>query len=421
VQETQQREVSATALGKVKGMRIATALRSLVLAASVAIIPAASNAGVFVSIGIGAPPVLPVYAQPICPAAGYIWTPGYWAYDDDAGYYWVPGAWVLAPYTGALWTPGYWGWGDGGYFWHAGYWGPHVGFYGGVNYGFGYFGRGYEGGRWDHDRFEYNRSVTNVNIVNVHNVYNERVVNNYNTSRVSFNGGHGGVQMRPTSQEQNWGREHHTAPLPAQSQNEMRASQNRAQFVNVNHGRPQNLARTEPVSYNRNIPMNNRAVNNGVTNNHVGNNAATGNINRPVDNVRSMPNSQNVNRAPVNNQTRPQPQTTQSYRQEPGMQANQHVQPQQIRQEPQQMHQQPQQMRQEPQQMHQQPQQMRQEPQQMRQEPQQMRQEPQQMHQQPQQMRQQAPQQMRQQPQQQMRSAPQQSHGNDGGHGHSDR
>jgi hypothetical protein len=28
---------------------------------------------------------------------------------------------------------------------------------------------------------------------------------------------------------------------------------------------------------------------------------------------------------------------------------------------------------------------------------------------------------MRQQPQQQMRSAPQQSHGNDGGHGHSDR
>ena len=130
-------------------MRIATAIRSLVLAAAVSIIPAASYAGVFVSIGIGAPPVLPVYAQPSCPAPGYIWTPGYWAYDDEAGYYWVPGAWVLAPYSGALWTPGYWGWGDGGYFWHAGYWGPHVGFYGGVNYGFGYFGRGFEGGYWD--------------------------------------------------------------------------------------------------------------------------------------------------------------------------------------------------------------------------------------------------------------------------------
>jgi WXXGXW repeat (2 copies) len=278
-------------------MRIATAVRSLVLAAAVSIIPAVSNAGVFVSIGIGAPPVLPVYAQPICPAAGYIWTPGYWAYDEDAGYYWVPGAWVLAPYTGALWTPGYWGWGDGGYFWHTGSWGRHIGFYGGVNYGFGYFGRGYEGGRWDHDRFNYNRSVTNVNIVNVHNVYNERVVNNYNTTRVSFNGGRGGVPMRPNAQEQSWGREQHTAPLPAQHQNEMRASQNRAQFANVNHGRPENLARTEPASFNRNMPVNNRpAVNNArpVANNQ--------NFSRPaVNNARPMPNNQNFNRPAVNN------------------------------------------------------------------------------------------------------------------------
>ena len=154
-------------------MRIATAIRSLVLAAAVSAIPAASFAGVFVSIGIGAPPVLPVYVQPVCPAAGYIWTPGYWAYDDEAGYYWVPGAWVLAPYTGALWTPGYWGWGNGGYLWHAGYWGRHVGFYGGVNYGFGYFGRGYEGGYWDHDRFRYNRCRHQRGHRRLHNVYNE--------------------------------------------------------------------------------------------------------------------------------------------------------------------------------------------------------------------------------------------------------
>jgi hypothetical protein len=111
-----------------------------------------------------------------------------------------------------------------------------------------------------------------------------------------------------------------------------------------------------------------------------------------------MPSNQNVNRAPVNNQTRPQPQTTQSYRQQPGMQANQHVQAQQTRQAPQQMRQEPQQMRQAPasQQMHQQPQQMRQQAPQMRQQPQQQ-------------------QQMRSAPQQ---SRPQESHGNDGGHGH---
>ena len=104
--------------------------------------------GVGVSITI-APPALPVYEQPLCPGDGYIWTPGYWAWDDDDGdYYWVPGTWVLAPEAGFLWTPGWWGWGDGFFVFHEGYWGPRVGFYGGVVYGFGYFGHGYEGGRW---------------------------------------------------------------------------------------------------------------------------------------------------------------------------------------------------------------------------------------------------------------------------------
>jgi hypothetical protein len=247
-------------------MRIATAIRSLVLAAVVSAIPAASFAGIFVSVGIGAPPVLPVYAQPLCPAPGYIWTPGYWAYDDQAGYYWVPGAWVLAPYTGALWTPGYWGWGNGGYFFHAGYWGPHIGFYGGVNYGFGYFGHGFEGGYWDRGAFRYNTAIVHVDNVRFHNVvYNRTVINNYNTTRVSFNGGHGGINERPNADEQRWSHEQHMAPLAAQHQNEMRASQNRAQFANVNHGRPENLARTEPASFNHNTPANTRpAVNNNA-------------------------------------------------------------------------------------------------------------------------------------------------------------
>ena len=78
---------------------------------------------------------------------------------------------VLAPYTGALWTPGYWGFVDGIYLWHAGYWGPHIGFYGGINYGFGYIGIGFVGGYWDHDRYFYNRAVTNVNVTHITNVY----------------------------------------------------------------------------------------------------------------------------------------------------------------------------------------------------------------------------------------------------------
>jgi hypothetical protein len=52
-----------------------------------------------------APPELPVYSQPYCPGDGYLWIPGYWAYDVD-GYYWVPGAWVLPPEYGLYWTTG---------------------------------------------------------------------------------------------------------------------------------------------------------------------------------------------------------------------------------------------------------------------------------------------------------------------------
>ena len=121
------------------------------------------------------PPALPVYEQPTCPAEGYAWTPGYWAWDPDYGYYWVPGTWVLAPQTGYLWTPPWWGWNEGSYIFHEGYWGTQVGFYGGINYGFGYYGNGFEGGRWQGNQFFYNRSVMNVNVTEIHNVYNTTI------------------------------------------------------------------------------------------------------------------------------------------------------------------------------------------------------------------------------------------------------
>src|SRR5215472_4635668 len=118
----------------------------LLLAFAMLATPATSSASAQIGIGVSvtiAPPPLPVYTQPICPGPGYIWTPGYWAYDPDDGYYWVPGTWVTAPSIGVLWTPGYWGWSGAAFVWNAGYWGPTVGFYGGINYGFGYTGVGY--------------------------------------------------------------------------------------------------------------------------------------------------------------------------------------------------------------------------------------------------------------------------------------
>jgi hypothetical protein len=147
-----------------------------------------------------------------------------------------------------LWTPGYWGWRDGIYAWHAGYWGPHVGFYGGVNYGFGYGGIGYEGGRWDNGVFAYNRTVNNFGSVTVTNVYNKTVINN-NITRVSFNGGNGGITARPTPQQQAATQEHHIAPAPAQVQQQHLASTNRALLASENHGRPAIAATAKPGEF----------------------------------------------------------------------------------------------------------------------------------------------------------------------------
>jgi hypothetical protein len=232
-------------------MRILISLRSLFVVLAMLALSGACFAQVSVGISVSfAPPALPVYEQPICPAEGYIWTPGYWAWDEDGDdYYWVPGTWVLAPQVGFLWTPGWWGWGGSAFFWHEGYWGPVVGFYGGINYGFGYFGRGYEGGRWDHDRFYYNRSVNNVNVTEIHNVYNTTVVNNYNTPRPAFNGP-SGVNARPTPQEEAAMRERHIPPVAAQTQHIQTARVNQELRASVNHGKPPIAATPKPAAFN---------------------------------------------------------------------------------------------------------------------------------------------------------------------------
>lgn len=217
----------------------------VVLLATALVLPALASAGTYVSITV-APPPLPVYAQPVCPGDGYIWTPGYWAWDGDE-YYWVPGTWVLAPAVNVFWTPGYWGWGGGYYAWHAGYWGPHVGFYGGVNYGYGYTGVGYAGGRWEGGRFHYNRAVNNVNIVNIHNTYNTTVINN-NHDRVSFNGGDHGTRARPTSQELAAAHDNHIRPTSAQHQHVLAAREDRSLRFSQNQGNPANAASSRPFS-----------------------------------------------------------------------------------------------------------------------------------------------------------------------------
>jgi hypothetical protein len=228
-------------------MRNTGALRSFLLSFVLLAFTHGSFGQIAISVSFGPPP-LPVYEQPICPAYGYIWTPGFWAYSDDDGYYWVPGTWVEAPQPGYLWTPGYWGWDGGVFIFHEGYWGEHVGYYGGINYGYGYGGRGYEGGRWDNGRFFYNTSVNRVNETIIHNTYRTTVVEN-NTTRVSYNGGAGGVEARPTAQEETYSRERHMGRVAAQNEHIQQARSNPELRASHNQGKPPIAATAKPGDF----------------------------------------------------------------------------------------------------------------------------------------------------------------------------
>src|ERR1700730_15499335 len=227
-------------------MRALVVIRSLLFSVILLAFAAASFAQIGISVSFG-PPALPIYEQPLIPGDGYIWTPGYWAYADD-DYYWVPGTWVVAPEVGFLWTPGYWAFEENRYFFHEGYWGPEVGFYGGISYGFAYFGHGYEGGRWDNGHFFYNRAVNNVNVTEVHNVYNTTVVNR-TINRASFNGGNGGINERPTSQEEAAARQRHLPPVAAQNQHVQAAHANPQLRASANHGMPPIAATPKPGEF----------------------------------------------------------------------------------------------------------------------------------------------------------------------------
>jgi hypothetical protein len=134
--------------------------------------PLDGSAEVAVSAAAAPPPLPAEETQPVAADAGSYWTSGFWYWGGTA-YVWVPGAWRRPPAVGLLWTPPYWSFADGRYLFHPGYWGPHVGFYGGINYGFGYFGSGYAKG----------------------------VAGPAGRSLVSYNGGPGGTTALPNAQE----------------------------------------------------------------------------------------------------------------------------------------------------------------------------------------------------------------------------
>jgi hypothetical protein len=298
------------------------------------LVPASSYAGVFISVGF-APPVLPVYVQPVCPEPGLMWTPGYWAYDYNAGdYYWVPGAWVPAPYAGALWTPPYWGWEGGVYVWHAGYWGPHVGYYGGVNYGFGYMGVGFAGGMWRGGVFAYNSAVMHVGVGGGwgNRVYVDRTIVERNTivnnNHVAFSGGPGGINHPPTGEERAAMNEHHLAPTSFQTQHANAAMHDHNSYSKFNGGHPQNAAVSRPLGAESHAApsFNNRGATAG--NNHMGATQSLGSQSHSANQnqYHSAPQNQ-YHPAPQNqprNESRPAPQQRNESHPQPQHESKEH-------------------------------------------------------------------------------------------------
>ncbi len=229
-----------------KSLLLASAC-ALALGLTLSVVPDNAAAQFSVSITL-APPALPVYEQPVLLEEGSIWAPGYWDYNQG-GYFWVPGTWVQPPEAGLLWTPGYWGWGNGGYAWNEGYWGATVGFYGGIDYGFGYSGRGYAGGHWQGQHFYYNTAVSHVNVTNIHNTYTQTVANHTTVNRVSFNGGSGGARAQPTAAERAAAHAPHRPATALQMQHRQAAMSNHALSASVNHGKPEIAATSKPVEF----------------------------------------------------------------------------------------------------------------------------------------------------------------------------
>ena len=321
-------------------MRALRSMRWFLLALVLCIVPASSYAGVFISVGF-APPALPVYEQPPCPEAGLMWTPGYWAYGPD-GYYWVPGSWVPAPYEGALWTPGYWGWSGGMYVFHDGYWGRHVGYYGGVNYGFGYMGIGFAGGEWRGHEFAYNTEVVRVNEILVHTTYRARdIVNRYTVAgggRVAFSGGPGGIRHDPAPEERMAEREQHVARTSFQNQHESAARADRSFYAKNNGGHPATMAVERPLGVN---PQNMHQTPQGQQQpmNQMQNRQGQ----QPMNQMQNRQGQQPMNQ--MQNRPAQQPQAQPRSMQQPQTQSRPMQQPQQQTRPTPQMQQQPQQQR----------------------------------------------------------------------------
>jgi len=68
--------------------------------------PAWADIGVRIGIDVPLPPPAPVYEVAPGPVAGYVWAPGYWAWNVNR-YIWIRGRYLLQR-PGYAWAPEHW-------------------------------------------------------------------------------------------------------------------------------------------------------------------------------------------------------------------------------------------------------------------------------------------------------------------------
>ena len=91
-------------------------LASAFVLGSVAV--AEARTGVYVQIG---PPAPLVEVRPVAPAAGYVWVPGYYGWNQRA-YHWTPGHWARPPHRHGTWVEPRWVHERHGWHMTKGYW-----------------------------------------------------------------------------------------------------------------------------------------------------------------------------------------------------------------------------------------------------------------------------------------------------------
>jgi hypothetical protein len=215
---------------------------------------------------------------------------------------------------------------------HPGYWGYHVGYYGGVNYGFGYMGIGFVGGMWRGRDFVYNTAVMHVDERFVHTTYVDRTIVERNTiandRHVAFSGGPGGIRHDPVPEERIAENEHHMGATSFQHTHETTAQSDRGSYFRNNGGHPSTLAVQRPLGMqNHATPGASGGMKQGQQgsfNNRPGANPGSG-----MQNQQANPpyqNRQQTNPAYQNQQGRPAQQPQQPNNQ-PQQRSNQNYQP----------------------------------------------------------------------------------------------